>query len=163
MNNLSVNDLLNASQKIESLESNIKAERLFFEKGNSLREKEIQKLVVQYCREKGLIVIGSTNGNKAGLKTVGFRRGQGQCKGIPDIHINKFNGTNNSFYLELKTIDGVLKKHQKDMIEQLKAEYIPVSVSYGIYDAIYKIEKYLQGEPIIYKDKKEVLENEREN
>lgn len=140
----------NNTLKIEQLENNIEVEDMEYKRKRYLKEAEIQKIVIQYLHRKNIICQGSTNGNNASMKTIRFRQQQGQEKGMPDIHIDKWNGKHNSFYLELKTKKGRLKPHQIEKIKQLQAEYIPVSVSYGLYDAIYKIEKYLQGEPIEY-------------
>ena len=57
------------------------------------------------------------------------------------------------FYLELKKIGGRLDKDQKEWLKRHIAKGHACSVSYGYYDAIYKIEKYLQGEPIIWEEK----------
>lgn len=150
--NTSVDDLLDLDFK--ALENNMQLEDSQYEKDIYLPEKTIQKLVIEYCRKKGIIAIGSTNGNNSNQKTVAFRKQQGQVKGMPDIDIKKWNGFTNQFQLELKAKNGYLKKDQKEMIEKLKAEHIPCSVSYGIYEAIYMIEKYLKGEPIIWDAKK---------
>ena len=77
---------------------------------------------------------------------------QGVKKGYPDLTIKKFNGISTTFCLELKTIIGKLSKEQKEILNRTKAEHIPCSVSYGVNDALYKINKYLAGEPIIWKE-----------
>lgn len=150
--NTTVDDLLDLDFK--ALENNMQLEDDQYQKDVYLPEKTIQKLVIEYCKKKGIIAIGSPNGHNANQKTVTFRKQQGQVKDMPDIDIKKYNGFTNQFQLELKAKKGYLRKGQKEMIEKLKAEHIPCSVSYGIYEAIYMIEKYLIGEPIIWVAKK---------
>lgn len=161
MNNLTVQCLLNNDLNV--IKDNIQVE--FMEKGRDrgLKEIDIQALIVQYLKAKDILFHPSLSGLVIPKKFYGILRllkKIGIMKGYPDLYIVKNNGSDKVFFLELKAIGGILSKEQKYIIKRMKDEGVAVSVSYGVYDAVYKIEKYLRGEPIIFIDKKEVSENE---
>ena len=139
---------------IETLKNNILAEK---EEGqrykNHLSEKRIQEIVIAYLDDKNIICEPSMSGIRIkSFKTRRKMKEQGVKKGYPDLTIKKFNGKDTTFCLELKTIIGKLSKEQKETLNRIKAEHIPCSVSYGVNDALYKINKYLAGEPIIWQE-----------
>lgn len=142
---------------IETLKNNISAEK---EEGqrykNHLSEERIQQIVIAYLDDKNIICEPSMSGIRIkSFKTRRKMKEQGVKKGYPDLTIKKFNGRDTTFCLELKTVIGKLSKDQKDILNRTKAEHIPCSVSYGINDALYKINKYLMCEPIIWEEKGE--------
>ena len=139
---------------IKTLENNAAVEQ---EEGirykNHLSEERIQEIVIAYLDDKNIICEPSMSGIRVkSYKTRRKMKEQGVKKGYPDLTIKKFNGISTTFCLELKTIIGKLSKEQKEMLNRTKAEHIPCSVSYGLNDALYKINKYLAGEPIIWKE-----------
>ena len=139
---------------IKTLENNAAVEQ---EEGirykNHLSEERIQEIVIAYLDDKNIICEPSMSGIRVkSYKTRRKMKEQGVKKGYPDLTIKKFNGISTTFCLELKTIIGKLSKEQKEMLNRTKAEHIPCSVSYGVNDALYKINKYLAGEPIIWKE-----------
>ena len=139
---------------IKTLENNAAVEQ---EEGikykNHLSEERIQKIVIAYLDDKNIICEPSMSGIRIkSFKTRKKMKEQGVKKGYPDLTIKKFNGISTTFCLELKTIIGKLSKEQKEMLNRTKAEHIPCSVSYGLNDALYKINKYLAAEPIIWKE-----------
>lgn len=139
---------------IKTLENNAAVEQ---EEGikykNHLSEERIQEIVIAYLDDKNIICEPSMSGIRIkSFKTRKKMKEQGVKKGYPDLTIKKFNGISTTFCLELKTIIGKLSKEQKEMLNRTKAEHIPCSVSYGLNDALYKINKYLAGEPIIWKE-----------
>ena len=142
---------------IETLKNNISAEKDEEKRyNNHLSEERIQQIVIAYLDDKNIICEPSMNGVRVkSHKTRRKMREQGVKKGYPDLTIKKFNGRDTTFCLELKTIIGKLDKDQKIMINRIKAEHIPCSVSYGINDALYKINKYLMCEPVIWEEKGE--------
>lgn len=153
--NTTLDDLLIASQDIEALKNNIEAEKMLAKKRIYKKEEKIQTLVVEYLENKGLLFHPSMSGIYTDSFKVRSRmKKQGVRKGYPDLYIIKDNGKDKILFLELKTIKGHLSDDQIDIIEKIKAEHIPCSVSYGIYEAIYMIEMYLKGEPIIWENKK---------
>lgn len=122
---------------------------------NHLSEERIQEIVIAYLDDKKIICEPSMSGVRIqSRKTRRKMKEQGVKKGYPDLTIKKFNGVNTTFCLELKTVIGKLEKEQKIMLNRIKAEHIPCSVSYGINDALYKINKYLIAEPIIWEEEK---------
>lgn len=137
---------------VETLKNNIaveKKEGLKFKE--HLPEERIQEIVIAYLDDKNIICEPSMSGVRIqSRKTRRKMKEQGVKKGYPDLTIKKFNGVNTTFCLELKTVIGKLEKEQKIMLNRIKAEHIPCSVSYGINDALYKINKYLIGEPVIW-------------
>ena len=137
---------------IETLKNNISAEKDEGKRYNNyLSEERIQQIVIAYLDDKNIICEPSMSGIRIkSFKTRIKMREQGVKKGYPDLTIKKFNGRDTTFCLELKTVIGKLSKDQKDVLNRTKAEHIPCSVSYGINDALYKINKYLIGEPVIW-------------
>lgn len=116
-----------------------------------LKESEVQALVFKYLEDRGLDSHPSLSGIKAkSWGQIRFIKSQGIRKGHPDLMIEEPAGKYQMLYLELKKIGGKLSDDQKEWIKRHIAKGHAVSVSYGYYDAIYKIEKYLQGEPVIW-------------
>lgn len=116
------------------------------------KESQIQNMIIQYLESNNIDFHVSFNGLK--IKSFGQRRfmkSQGMRKGHSDLIIEKKNGTHEVLFLELKTIKGVLSKEQSAWIKKKLHDGYAVSVSYGYYDAIYKIAKYLNNETIYYK------------
>lgn len=141
---------------IETLKNNISAEKDEGKRyNNHLPEERIQQIVIAYLDDKNIICEPSMSGIRIkSFKTRRKMKELGVKKGYPDLTIKKYNGVNTTFCLELKTIIGKLSKEQKDMLNRTKAEHIPCSVSYGLNDALYKINKYLIAEPIIWEEEK---------
>ena len=142
---------------IETLKNNISAEKDEAKRyNNHLSEERIQQIVIAYLDDKNIICEPSMSGIRIkSFKTRIKMREQGVKKGYPDLTIKKFNGRDTTFCLELKTVIGKLSKDQKEILNRTKAEHIPCSVSYGINDALYKINKYLIGKPVIWEEKGE--------
>lgn len=116
-----------------------------------LKESEIQSLVIKYIDNKDLDSHPSLSGIKAkSFGQIKFIKNQGIKKGHPDLIIEEPAGKYQMLYLELKTVKGKLSKEQEEWIKRHLAKGHACSVSYGYYDAVYKIEKYLQGKPILY-------------
>ena len=156
-----IEDLRNID--IKTLENNVTVERAEGLKyKNHLSEERIQEIVIAYLDDKNIICEPSMSGIRIkSFKTRRKMKELGVKKGYPDLTIKKYNGVNTTFCLELKTIIGKLSKEQKDMLNRTKAEHIPCSVSYGLNDALYKINKYLIGEPIIWHECVPVGEEEK--
>lgn len=116
------------------------------------KESQIQNMVIQFLEYNNIDFHPSFNGIK--IKSIGqakFMKRQGMRKGHPDLTIEKKAGGHEVLFLELKTIKNSLSKEQKEWNKKKIAEGYAVSVSHGYYDAIYKIKKYLEGEPILWK------------
>lgn len=116
------------------------------------KESQIQNMVIQFLEQNNIDFHPSFNGIK--IKSIGqasFMKRQGMRKGHPDLTIEKKAGGHEVLFLELKTIKNSLSKEQKEWNKKKIAEGYAVSVSHGYYDAIYKIKKYLEGEPILWK------------
>lgn len=116
------------------------------------KESQIQNMVIQFLEQNDIDFHPSFNGIK--IKSIGqasFMKRQGMRKGHPDLTIEKKAGGHEVLFLELKTIKNSLSKEQKEWNKKKIAEGYAVSVSHGYYDAIYKIKKYLEGEPILWK------------
>lgn len=149
-----LNDLIEVSNNFDLLLNNIEAEKMHNKKEIYLKEENIQSLIVEYLEYKGLLFHPSLSGiytESYKIKRKMYK--QGVRKGYPDLYIIKNNGGDKIFFLELKTVRGRPTAEQLEKIKSIQAEGIPVSVSYGIYDAVYKIGKYLACEPVIYEIK----------
>lgn len=119
-----------------------------------LKESDVQALVFKYLEDRDLDCHPSLSGIKAkSWGQIKFMKSQGIKKGHPDLMIEEPAGKYQIFFLELKKIGGKLSDDQKEWLKRHIAKGHACSVSYGYYDAIYKIEKYLQGEPIIWEEK----------
>ena len=160
---ISLHDLLISGNDVELLKNNIKFEKIFYSKKRlCLKEEDIQLLTVEYLENKGLFFHPSMSGIYTDSFKVRKRmKKQGVRKGYPDLYIIKNNGKDKILFLELKSLSGRLSDEQKNILRVMKSEGLCVSVSYGIYDAIYKIEKYLAGEPIIWNECVSVGEGEK--
>lgn len=137
-----------ASVDFDTLLKNIEVERI---DPQPLKESEVQALVFKYLEDRDLDSHPSLSGIKAkSWGQIRFMKSQGIRKGHPDLMIEEPAGKYQIFFLELKKIGGKLSDDQKEWLKRHIAKGHAVSVSYGYYDAIYKIEKYLQGEPVIW-------------
>lgn len=140
---------------IEQLEDFIQIEKEEWKKyKEKMPEADIQEILAVYCNKHNIICEPSLSGvyvdsykSRKNIKKIGGR------KGYPDFTIKHWNGKENCFCLETKTICGTLSNEQKDMFIKLKRQKISCSVSWGLYDTIYKLQKYLAGEPIIWEGK----------
>ncbi len=138
------------SADFDSLLKNIEIEQ---RDPQPLKESEVQALVFKYLEDRGLDSHPSLSGIKAkSWGQIKFMKSQGIRKGHPDLMIEEPAGKYQIFFLELKKIGGKLSDEQKEWIKRHKKKGHACSVSYGYYDAIYKIEKYLQGEPVIWEE-----------
>ena len=116
------------------------------------KESQIQNMVIQFLEQNDIDFHPSFNGIKIkSIRQASFMKRQGMRKGHPDLTIEKKAGGHEVLFLELKTIKNSLSKEQKEWNKKKIAEGYAVSVSHGYYDAIYKIKKYLEGEPILWK------------
>ncbi len=113
------------------------------------KESQIQNMVVKFLIENNIDFHPSMSGLKATRGQARFMKSQGIRAGHPDLIIEKKANGHEILFLELKTIKGKLSDFQIDWIKKKIKDGYAVSVSYGYYDAIYKIKKYLEGEPII--------------
>lgn len=119
-----------------------------------LKESDVQALVFKYLENRDLDSHPSLSGIKAkSWGQIRFMKKQGIKKGHPDLMIEEPAGKYQILYLELKKIGGKLDEYQIAWLKRHIAKGHACSVSYGYYDAIYKIEKYLQGKPIIWEEK----------
>lgn len=135
---------------------NIKTEDTFlklieFEKEDkdNFKESQIQNMVIQFLKDNNILFHTSFNGLKVSKGQAQFMKSQGLASGHPDLTIYKRVGNNDLLFLELKTVKGKLSKSQKKYITALIEEGYIVSASYGYYDAVYKIKKYLEGSAIM--------------
>lgn len=80
---------------------------------------------------------------------------QGIRKGHADLTIEEPIENYQILFIELKTVYGKLKDYQKVWLRKKKEQGYAVSVSYGFFDTLYKIKKYLLGEPVIWEEKGE--------
>lgn len=117
---------------------------------NAFKESQIQNMIVEWLIENNIDFHTSFNGLKASFGQRRFMKSQGMERGHPDLTIEKKAGKHEVLYLEVKTVKGKLSKEQKHWIKRKIREGYAVSVSYGYYDSIYKIVKYLEGEPIYF-------------
>ena len=117
------------------------------------RESDLQADIVSLLDELKIDYHPSMSGLKKGSwGQVKFMKKQGIKKGHPDLIIEEPSGNYQILFIELKTMSGRLKDWQKEWLRKKKEQGYAVSVSYGYFDTIYKIKKYLAGEPIIWEE-----------
>lgn len=123
------------------------------------KESQIQAMVIEWLKKNDIDFHPSFSGLKASHGQRRFMKSQGMESGHPDLTIEKKAGKHEVLFLELKTVKNDLRKSQKAWIKKKIREGFAVSVSYGYYDSIYKIVKYLEGSPIYFEcQKKEKVE-----
>lgn len=138
---------------------------------DNFKESQIQNMIIQLLKNNNLKYHTSFNGIKASKGQARFMKSQGLESGHPDLTIYKRVGNNDLLFLELKTVKGKLSENQKLYIKELIEDGYIVSVSYGYYDAVYKIKKYLEGDAVMVSMRelgiktegltKKILENRR--
>ncbi len=116
---------------------------------DNFKESQIQKMVIQFLKDNNILFHTSFNGLKASKGQARFMKSQGLIGGHPDLTIYKKVGNNDLLFLELKTVKGKLSENQKLYIRELIKNGYIVSVTYGYYDAVYRIKKYLEGSAIM--------------
>lgn len=130
---------------------------------DNFKESQIQNMIIQFLKNNNLKYHTSFNGIKASKGQARFMKSQGLESGHPDLTIYKKVGNNDLFFLELKTVKGKLSESQKECIRALIEDDYIVSVSYGYYDAVYKIKKYLEGSSVIVSMQELGIKNRRLN
>lgn len=135
-------------ENIESEEQYLKFIEIEKKDKDYFRESQIQSMVAQYLTKNEIDLHVSFYGLQASYGKRRFMKSQGMTSGHPDLIIEKKSGEHEVLFLELKTIKGIVSQQQKEWIKKKIKEGYAVSVSFGYYDAIYKIYKYLKGETI---------------
>lgn len=144
---------INKIDKIENISFEMLSEAMEKEKLNPIHkhESDLQADIVSLLDELKIDYHPSMSGLKKGSwGQVKFMKKQGIKKGHPDLIIEEPAGNYQILFIELKTMSGRLKDWQKEWLRKKKEQGYAVSVSYGYFDTIYKIKKYLSGEPIIW-------------
>lgn len=144
---------INKIDKIENISFEMLSEAMEKEKLNPIHkhESDLQADIVSLLDELKIDYHPSMSGLKKGSwGQVKFMKKQGIKKGHPDLIIEEPAGNYQILFIELKTMSGRLRKRQKEWLRKKKEQGYAVSVSYGYFDTIYKIKKYLAGEPIIW-------------
>lgn len=133
------------------LEELIKKEK---ENRTGFLEATIQNMVVAWLENNNYEFHPSFSGLRT--KSWGqrqFMRNQGMRKGYPDIALYEKRGDYGGLFIELKTVRGEVSIEQKSRMQKLLDRGYACSVGKGYYDSIYKILKYLGGEPILWQEK----------
>lgn len=120
------------------------------------RESDLQDDIVSLLDELEIDYHPSMSGLKKGSwGQIRFMKKQGIRKGHADLTIEEPIENYQILFIELKTVYGKLKDYQKVWLRKKKEQGYAVSVSYGFFDTLYKIKKYLLGEPVIWEEKGE--------
>lgn len=141
--------------KIENISFEMLLEAMEKEKLKPLHnlESDLQADIVSLLDELKIDYHPSMSGLKKGSwGQIKFMKKQGIKKGHPDLIIEEPSGNYQILFIELKTMSGRLKDCQKKWLKKKKEQGYAVSVSYGYFDTIYKIKKYLAGKPIIWEE-----------
>lgn len=117
------------------------------------RESQIQNMIIAYLNEKNIDYHPSMSGIKASNGLAKFMESQGIKAGHSDLIIYAKTKKHEILLLELKTVKGRLSDVQKEWLKAKAKQGYAVSVAYGYYEAVYKIEKYLEDKPILYSAK----------
>lgn len=116
-----------------------------------IKESEIQRGVVKYCRERGIRVMASASGiacNSAGIVNNLRSLGIIQDKGYPDLFIphvkrNRYGYIEScGLFIELKAEKGVIRSEQQEMLEALRYEGYDAVVCRSVDNAINIINSY---------------------
>ena len=137
-------------ENVETTEQLLKFIEVEKKDSDYFKESQIQNMVAKFLIDNDIDFHPSMSGLKATHGQARFMKSQGIRAGHPDLIIEKKAGGYDVLFLELKTVKGKLSDCQRDWINKKVKEGYAVSVSYGYYDAIYKIKKYLEDEPIVY-------------
>ena len=144
--------------KIENISFEMLSEAMEKEKLNHIHKhkSDLQADIVSLLDELKIDYHPSMSGLKKGSwGQIKFMKKQGIKKGHPDLIIEEPSGNYQILFIELKTMSGRLKDCQKKWLKKKKEQGYAVSVAYGYFDTIYKIKKYLAGEPIIWHEEEE--------
>ncbi|MEI0517307.1 VRR-NUC domain-containing protein [Brachyspira murdochii] len=114
------------------------------------KENQIQNMIIAYLNEKHIDYHPSMSGIKASSGLAKFMKSQGIKAGHSDLIIYAKTKKHEILLLELKTVKGRLSDVQKEWLKDKAKQGYAVSVAYGYYEAVYKIEKYLEDKPILY-------------
>ena len=114
------------------------------------KESQIQNMIIAYLNEKDIDYHPSMSGIKASSGLSKFMKSQGIKAGHSDLIIYAKTKKHEVLLLELKTTKGRLSDIQKEWLRNKSKQGYAVSVAYGYYEAIYKIERYLEDKPILY-------------
>lgn len=114
------------------------------------RESQIQNMIIEYLNEQNIDYHPSMSGIKASSGLAKFMKSQGINEGHSDLIIYAKTKKHEILLLELKTAKGRLSDVQKEWLRNKAKQGYAVSVAYGYYDAVYKIERYLEDKPILY-------------
>lgn len=117
---------------------------------DTFKESQLQNMIIAYLNEKNIDYHPSMSGIKASNGLAKFMKSQGIKAGHSDLIIYAKTKKHEVLLLELKTVKGRLSDIQKEWLRSKAKQGYAVSVAHGYYDAIYKIEKYLEDNPILY-------------
>ena len=117
---------------------------------DTFKESQLQNMIIAYLNEKNIDYHPSMSGIKASNGLAKFMKSQGIKAGHSDLIIYAKTKKHEVLLLELKTTKGRLSDIQKEWLRNKSKQGYAVSVAHGYYDAIYKIEKYLEDKPILY-------------
>ncbi|MCZ9888963.1 VRR-NUC domain-containing protein [Brachyspira hyodysenteriae] len=107
-------------------------------------------MIIEYLNEQNIDYHPSMSGIKASSGLSKFMKSQGIKAGHSDLIIYAKTKKHEILLLELKTAKGRLSDVQKEWLRNKAKQSYAVSVAYGYYDAVYKIERYLEDKPILY-------------
>lgn len=122
-------------------------------KPKKVKESDIQRAVVKYCRENNIKVMASASGiycsgMNGGLISIFKSLGIIQDKGYPDLFMpyprrdDYSNIISCGLFIELKTESGVVSEEQHKMLEDLRESGYDAVVCRGLDDALYVIKDY---------------------
>tara|TARA_R100000353_G_scaffold174093_1_gene141380 strand:- start:615 stop:959 length:345 start_codon:yes stop_codon:yes gene_type:complete len=98
---------------------------------------DLQYKDLLYTSTLGGIYLGSNNWKQKNIKKTHYK------KGVPDVLIFEPRHGFHGLMLELKTKKGKLSLHQKEWLKKLNKRNYCALTCYGLYDAIEKLNKYL--------------------
>ena len=99
-------------------------------------EKEIQKEIIDYLRSEDFFVYKNTS---QGQRIQGKGRVKSTTKGIPDLTVLK---DGKMFYIEVKTLEGVVSKDQIEWMKNAKKYGARILVADCVEDVRYFIKDF---------------------
>lgn len=113
-------------------------------------QREIIAAWDRWCRGLGVpdpyLLFAVPNGGRRGAAEAAILKGEGVRTGVPDLFLAVPRGRYHGLFLELKTEDGRISKHQLAMHALLARQDYFVAVPRSVGEAFHIIETYLRFE-----------------
>lgn len=125
-----------------------------------MSEFEIQKKVVEHCKNKGYLYCATVGGVHCSIRQRGKMKASGYVKGVPDLFLFEPRGDKHGMAIELKTPTGRTTAEQKQWLMRLGENGYHALVCKSAEVAIQAIEDYINEEVEDIREKDKQLEED---